>query len=282
MNKPLDLIFPEPPAGLDPKSLDENRIPQHVAVIMDGNGRWAKQRMMNRLKGHTAGVKAVREVVRCASDVGVRYLTLYSFSSENWKRPEEEVAGLMNLFAKTALSEIAELDEEGVRMMLIGHTEVLPQKTREALEGACERTKENTGLTLILAVNYGGRQEIMDAAERYAAEQVRRALAIGTDAARAYAAEAGAARVLATSAGGLAQPTLTEERFSQYLSTADVPDPDLLIRTSGEMRISNFLLWQIAYAELYCTDVLWPDFDRYEFLRALLEFQGRQRRFGAL
>lgn len=282
MNKPLDYIFPNPPQGLSPQDLDPQRVPEHVAIIMDGNGRWAKKRMLNRLKGHSAGVSAVREIVRCASDVGVRYLTLYSFSSENWRRPQEEVTGLMNLFAKTAVAEIAELDKENVRTNLIGHLDVLPEKTREALLESQEKTKNNEGMTLTIAVNYGGRQEILDAAQRYADERVRRALAVGADVARAYAAEAGVSRTIASGTEGMVQDILDEQRFECYLATAGMPDPDLLIRTSGEMRISNFLLWQIAYSEIYCTDVLWPDFDRYEFLKALLDYQGRQRRFGAL
>ena len=258
VNKPLDYIFPNPPAGLDPTRLDPARIPEHVAVIMDGNGRWAKQRGKNRLTGHNAGIEAVRETIRCASDVGVRYLTIYSFSSENWKRPLEEVNGLMNLFATTMLAEVDGLDEEHVRVMTIGHTEALPEKTRTAFEDAWERTKDNDGMTLVVAVNYGARQELVDAVRSY------------MDDCHAAGRE------------GRTPEPLTEQTLASHLYTRDIPDPDLLIRTSGEMRVSNFLLWQIAYAEFVCTDVLWPDFDRYEFLRALLEYQGRNRRFGAV
>jgi len=256
--KELSYIYPNPPTGLDPAALDLARIPEHVAIIMDGNGRWAKQRGSNRLMGHNAGIEAVRESIRMASDLGIRYLTIYSFSSENWKRPAEEVIGLMDLFAKTMLAEVDELDKENVRVMTIGHTEALPKKTREAFAKAWEQTKGNTGMTLVVAVNYGGRKELLDGALSYA---------------QAYS-EAQAA--------GNPVPELTEELFSSYLYTANIPDPELLIRTSGEMRISNFLLWQIAYTEIVVSPVFWPDFNRYEFLRALLEFQGRDRRFGAV
>lgn len=258
-HKSLDDIFPNPPAGLSPAALDAGRVPQHVAVIMDGNGRWAKKRALNRLRGHKAGIEAVRETIRCASDVGVRYLTIYSFSTENWKRPEDEVAGLMDLFAKTMLAEVDGLHEEHVRVMTIGDLSALPAETRKAFAEAWEKTRDNDGMTLVVAVNYGARQEILRAVEACC----RRA-------------------ALAAAEGAEDLPELTEEAFARGLYTADVPDPDLVIRTSGEMRVSNFLLWQIAYSEFVVTDVLWPDFDRYEFLRALLEFQGRNRRFGAV
>lgn len=257
MNKPLSYIYPNPPAGLDPHLLDLTRLPQHVALIMDGNGRWARARGKNRLSGHKAGIQAVRESIRMASDLGIRYLTIYSFSSENWKRPPEEVIGLMDLFAKTMLAEVAELHEEHVRVKTIGDLSMLPPKTRSAFEQAWETTKNNTGMTLVVAVNYGGRAEIVDAAQAFAQEALK-----------------------ARDAGKVLE--CTEETFARFLYTRDIPDPELLIRTSGEMRVSNFLLWQIAYAEFVVTDVLWPDFDRYEFLRALLEFQGRNRRFGGV
>lgn len=163
MNKPLDIIFPNPPSGLAPEALDAARIPEHIAVIMDGNGRWAKKRALNRLKGHKAGIEAVRETIRCASDLGVRYLTIYSFSTENWKRPQEEVVGLMDLFAKTMLAEVDGLHEEHVRVKTIGDLSLLPEETRKAFEEAWEKTKNNTGMTLVVAVNYGSRQEILRA-----------------------------------------------------------------------------------------------------------------------
>lgn len=257
MRQPLEYIFPDPPMGIDPKALDQSRIPRHVAVIMDGNGRWAKKRALNRLRGHKAGIEAVRETICCANDCGVDYLTIYSFSTENWKRPKEEVSGLMELFAKTMLAEVDGLHEEHVRVRTIGDLSMLPKETRDAFDAAWEKTRNNDGMTLVVAVNYGSRQEMMNAAQAYA------------DAAIA-AHEKGEELVL------------TEELFEQGLDTADIPDPDLLIRTSGEMRISNFLLWQIAYSEFVCTDVLWPDFNRYDFLKALLEFQSRDRRFGAV
>ena len=253
-SKPINEIYPNPPAGLDPQALDEARVPKHVAVIMDGNGRWAKKRALNRLRGHKAGIEAVRETIRAASDSGVRYLTIYSFSTENWKRPEEEVEGLMQLFAKTMLAEVDGLHEEHVRVKTIGDMSRLPAETREAFEEAWEKTRGNDGMTLVVAVNYGSRREILNAVQWIADT----------------AAETGES------------PSVTEELFECGLYTDGIPDPELLIRTSGEMRVSNFLLWQLAYTEFYCTDVLWPDFNRYEFLRALLSYQDRNRRFGAV
>ena len=250
-HKALTDIFPDPPADLDPEALDEARVPEHIAVIMDGNGRWAKKRALNRLRGHKAGIEAVRETIRCASDAGVRYLTVYAFSTENWKRPDDEVVGLMNLFAKTMLAEVGGLDEE------IGDLSLLPEDTRAAFGRAWDQTCGNTGMTLNVAVNYGSREEIMRAVRAVADAAV---------------AAAGRGEAL----------DITPELFERGLYTANTPDPDLVIRTSGEHRISNFLLWQVAYAEFYVTDVLWPDFDRYELLRALLDFQHRDRRFGGV
>jgi undecaprenyl diphosphate synthase len=257
-HKPLDEIFPNVPEGLDAQALDPDQVPAHVAVIMDGNGRWAKERGKVRLAGHKAGIGAVRETIRCASDVGVRYLTIYAFSSENWKRPEDEVRGLMDLFAKTMLAEVDGLHEEHVRVMTIGDTSALPPKTRQAFADAWEKTRNNTGMTLVVSVNYGGRAEILRAANDIAREAAVK------------------------QAEGAPFVPVDEAAFARHLDTADIPDPDLVIRTSGEMRISNFLLWQIAYSEFYVTDVLWPDFNRYDFLRALLDFQGRTRRFGVV
>lgn len=257
LNETLEYIFPNPPEGLDPRALRIEAVPEHIAVIMDGNGRWAKKRALNRLKGHKAGIEAVRETIRCASDLGVRYLTIYSFSTENWKRPEEEVVGLMDLFAKTMLAEVDELHEEHVRVKTIGDLSILPQETRDAFDLAWEKTKGNDGMTLVVAVNYGSRDEIMHAVREVAARAAQDALA------------------------GV-ETEVNEELFESCLYTADIPDPELLIRTSGEMRVSNYLLWQIAYSEFVVTDVLWPDFNRYELLRCLLEYQGRDRRFGAV
>lgn len=258
LHKPLDAIFPSPPDGLDPFALDPERVPEHVAVIMDGNGRWAKKRALNRLKGHKAGIEAVRETIRCASDAGVRYLTIYSFSTENWKRPEEEVVGLMDLFAKTMLAEVDGLHEEHVRVRTIGDISALPEETRAAFDEAWEKTKDNDGMILLVAVNYGSRQEMLRAVQACMREAV----------------------IAAEETGAI--PQVDERMFERGLYTADIPDPDLVIRTSGEMRVSNFLLWQMAYSEFYCTDVLWPDFNRYDFLRALLDYQSRDRRFGAV
>ncbi|MCI8366343.1 MAG: isoprenyl transferase [Eggerthellaceae bacterium] len=258
MNKPLDYIFPEPPADVDPSALDLARVPQHVAVIMDGNGRWAKKRALNRLKGHKAGIEAVRETIRCASDLGVRYLTIYSFSTENWKRPQDEVVGLMDLFAKTMLAEVDGLHEENVRVQTIGDLSVLPQETRDAFNEAWEKTRDNTGMTLVVAVNYGSRDEILRAVKGCMNQAILKA----------------------EETGEVIEPTA--EMFERGLYTYGIPDPELLIRTSGEMRISNFLLWQIAYSEFVVSPVLWPDFDRYEFLRCLLEYQSRDRRFGGV
>lgn len=256
--KTLEEIFPEPPEGLDPYALDEARVPAHVAVIMDGNGRWARKRALNRLRGHKAGIEAVRETIRCASDVGVRYLTIYSFSTENWKRPADEVTGLMDMFAKTMLAELEGLHEEHVRVRTIGDMSALPRDTQEAFAEAAEMTRDNDGLTLSIAVNYGARQELVDATQKI------------VDAALQRYEQAGEAT------------QVTEQMIAESLYAPEIPDPELLIRTSGESRISNFLLWQIAYTEIAITPVLWPDFDRYEFLRLLLDYQGRDRRFGAV
>lgn len=258
MNKDLESIFPNPPEGVDVQALDITRIPQHVAVIMDGNGRWAKKRMMNRLKGHSAGIEAVRETIRAASDLGVKYLTIYSFSTENWSRPQEEIDGLMDLFAKTMLAEVDGLHEEGVRVMTIGDMSRLPEDTRKAFDEAWEKTRNNDGMALVVAVNYGARAEIVNSVREYLNNH------------RAEIAD------------GLSVEDFTEEALESNLYTAEIPDPEIIIRTSGEMRLSNFLLWQAAYSEFVCTDVLWPDFDRYELLSCLLEYQSRQRRFGGL
>lgn len=253
LNKPLDTIFPNIPVDIDLSAFSADHVPQHVAVIMDGNGRWAKKRVMNRLRGHAAGIEAVRETIRCASDLGVRYLTIYSFSTENWRRPADEVNGLMELFAKTMLAEVDALHAEGVRVKTIGDLSALPADTREAFEAAELKTGGNDGMTLVVAVNYGARNEMVHA--------VREWLSSNKDA---------------------SPDSFTEEAFASCLDTAGMPDPEVIIRTSGEMRLSNFLLWQAAYSEFVCTDVLWPDFDRYELLRCLIEYQQRERRFGGV
>jgi undecaprenyl diphosphate synthase len=254
----LRQIFDQVPADIDLQALDLGRIPAHIAVIMDGNGRWAQLRGESRAMGHKAGIQGVRALIRTSNDLGIRYLTIYSFSTENWNRPVSEVKTLMMLFATTMAAELAGMDAEGVRIKVIGDLAKLPKRTRETFTGAIEKTAGNTGMTLVIAVNYGSRQEI-----------VRAAQTIARQAATGELGEAGIA-------------ALDDAAFSSYLDTAGIPDPDLLIRTSGEFRISNFLLYQIAYSELYLTPTLWPDFDKYELLRAVLAFQGRKRRFGGI
>ncbi len=259
MNKPLDYIFPHPPADLDPTQLDPAAVPQHVAVIMDGNGRWAKERGKNRLFGHKAGIEAVRETIRCASDVGVRYLTIYSFSSENWRRPQEEVIGLMNLFATTMLAEVDGLHEEHVRVMTIGQTDALPKKTRDAFAKAWEKTKDNDGMTLVVAVNYGGRQELLDAVRSYMDE--------AHDAMR----------------DGRAPEELTEESYrAPSVYRRHSRSRPAYSHERRNARIEPSCCGRSRIRKFVCTDVLWPDFNRYELLRSLLEYQGRDRRFGAV
>jgi undecaprenyl diphosphate synthase len=231
------------------KLIDKSRLPVHVAIIMDGNGRWAKKKRLPRLLGHRAGAKTVREITEAAGEIGIQVLTLYAFSTENWARPKSEVDGLMRLLISTLRKEVAHLHKNNVRLGTIGNIAQLPESVQKELTKAKEHLQHNTGLKLILALNYGGRQDIIQACNAI--------LAKGTT-------------------------TITEQYLTSHLYTGDLPDPDLLIRTSGEYRISNFLLWQIAYAELYITPVLWPDFDRKEFYKAVLDYQSRERRFGAL
>ncbi len=229
------------------------RIPEHVAIIMDGNGRWAAQRNKPRTFGHEAGVKAVREVVQASGDLGIKFLTLYTFSSENWKRPKEEVDALMSLLTRTTLNELGELVKNDVKLITTGRINGLPADRREILNQAVQQTRNNKGLTLNLALNYGGRTEILDAVKAIANS---------------------------VKAGLLDLQEIDEELFSNFLYTASIPDPDLLIRTSGERRISNFLLWQTSYTELHIIDTLWPDFGRKELYEAIIDYQGRERRFG--
>lgn len=233
--------------------IDQKNIPSHVAIIMDGNGRWAKQRGLPRVAGHRAGAKAIKEVVRTAPEVGVKYLTLYTFSVENWKRPKDEVASLMELFEERLKAEIDELDESGVRINVVGRLNELPNSTQGAFKNAMKRTVNNEKLILNVALNYGSRTEILDAV-RSLAEKVKR--------------------------GEMEPSAIDYDMIRSALYTGDQPDPELLIRTSGEQRISNFLLWQIAYAELWITPVLWPDFTKADFVEAIYDFQRRKRRFG--
>jgi undecaprenyl diphosphate synthase len=232
------------------KELDFSRIPRHVAVIMDGNGRWAKKRNLPRVEGHKAGAKSIQEVVETSARVGVKILTLYAFSRENWKRPKREIATLWKLLEEYLKKEAKVLVKNHFRLRLIGQREGLPPAVRRELERVEELTKNYDRLQVCLALNYGGRAEILDAVKKI----------LGSE--------------------GLNPETLDEEAFSQYLYTAGLPDPDLLIRTSGEFRVSNFLLWQIAYSEIWITPEYWPDFRKKHFLQALVEYQKRERRFG--
>jgi len=235
--------------------LMKSRLPEHVAIIMDGNGRWAKKRKLPRIKGHRAGIETVRKVVRLAGELGIGYMTLYTFSSENWRRPFGEIMGIMKLLAETLKNEIDELNRNHVKIKTIGDISVLPKKNRNALAEAVEITSLNDGLTLILALNYGGRDEIVRAVEKIA-----------------YKIKSGA----------LKHDEIDPSVIESCLYTAGIPDPDLLIRTSGEFRLSNFLLWQLAYTELWITDVMWPDFTESDFCDALESFAKRERRFGKI
>ncbi len=233
--------------------INEHRIPKHVAIIMDGNGRWAKQQGEERTFGHIGGVESVREALKSATELGVKYLTLYAFSSENWNRPKAEVDALMNLLVSTIANEKDRLNENGVQLMVIGDRASLPDYCKTALKEAEEETKNNNRITLILALSYSARWEITNAVKRIVEDVEDKKI----DA-----------------------KEINEDVLSSYMATSDIPDPDLLIRTSGESRISNFLLWQLAYTELYFTDVLWPEFKKEDFYKAIIDYQSRERRFG--
>jgi undecaprenyl diphosphate synthase len=235
------------------KKIDKTKVPSHVALIMDGNGRWAKQRGKERIFGHENGVNAVKQTVEAAAEIGVKYLTFYAFSTENWERPKEEVDTLMGLLVKAIQSETEELNKNGVRIKAIGDLKSLPKKCQEELAEAIEYTSKNTRLTAIIALSYSSKWEIIEAVKN-----------IGQD----------------IKAGKIQPENITTDLFSEFLNTKDYPDPDLLIRTSGEQRISNFLLWQLAYTELYFTSVLWPDFNKDVFFKAIIDYQARERRFG--
>ncbi len=234
-------------------AFDPALVPRHVAVIMDGNGRWAKRRGLPRIAGHRAGAKALRECILTALELKIRFLTVYSFSTENWRRPADEVSGLMSLFAEVLDRELDSLLEEGVRLRVIGRGEGLPEKTAASFDRAESVTEANDRLTLVVALDYGGRDEIIGAAR-----------ALARDAA----------------AGRLDPAAVDASAIEAHLTTAGIPDPDLLIRTSGEERLSNFLLWQCAYSELWFTATLWPDFRRHDLLRAVVDYERRERRFG--
>jgi undecaprenyl diphosphate synthase len=237
------------------ESVRAQPVPAHVAVIMDGNGRWATQRGLPRVAGHREGVKAARAIVRAADTAGLRFLTLYAFSTENWNRPEDEVSMLMRLLEESIYDELPQLMDNNVRLRVIGRTAGVPAPVRRGLDHVEDQTRDNTGLTLLVAFNYGGRDELLDAF-RVLARRVQ--------------------------AGELAPDAVSETDISQALYTEGVPDPDLLIRTSGEMRVSNFLLWQIAYTELWVTPTLWPDFGPADLYRAIADYQRRDRRFGGV
>jgi len=230
-------------------------LPRHVAIIMDGNGRWATNRGLPRVAGHGEGVKAVRRVVRTAGELGIQFLTLYAFSSENWNRPHHEVSTLMTLLERSIERELPELMERNVRFRVIGRPDGVPPRVGERIQRLIETTSRNTGLTLLMAFNYGGRDELVDAVRALARE---------------------------VKSGALRPEDIDEVRVSRALYTDGIPDPDLLIRTSGELRLSNFLLWQVAYTELWMTPTLWPDFGAREFCLAVADFQQRNRRFGGL
>jgi undecaprenyl diphosphate synthase len=235
------------------ESIDRSKLPKHIAIIMDGNGRWAKERGQDRVYGHHEGVVSVREIVNAAAEIGIQYLTLYAFSAENWNRPKAEVDALMELLVNTIRKEVEELRKNNVKLHIIGDFASMPQSCQKELNEAKEITAANTGLNLVLALSYSSRQEIVDAA-RHIAEQVAK--------------------------GELKPGDINYEVFQSHLYTAQFPDPELMIRTSGEYRISNYLLYQLAYAELYFTNVHWPDFRKPNFYEALLNYQQRERRFG--
>src|SRR5580693_8581700 len=254
--KMLDALSPEDTDRELALSLDPARIPAHIAIIMDGNGRWAKRRGLPRIAGHKVGVSTVRSVVEDCANLGVGVLTLYAFSAENWKRPRAEVDMLWRLLRFYLRHELEDLQRNDIRLQSIGHVEALPERAYEELRAVERATARNQGMRLNLAINYSARIDIVDAVNAVLDE----------------------ARI----EGRLSDLVIDEKMISRRLYTADLPEPDLLIRTSGEMRVSNFLLWQIAYAELYVTETLWPDFNRTELLRAILDFQKRERRFGGL
>jgi undecaprenyl diphosphate synthase len=235
------------------EKIDKTRLPEHVAVIMDGNGRWAQQQGKVRVFGHQSGVTAVRETSEAAAELGVKFLTLYAFSTENWNRPKEEVEALMQLLVHTIHAETETLNKNDIRLATIGDIDSLPDACRRELQEAIHNTKDNKRMTLVLALSYSSRWEIVEATKKIA-QQVKE--------------------------GKLETKNINAELIAENLSTASIPDPELLIRTSGEHRISNFLLWQVAYSEFYFTETLWPDFDKEEFYKAILDYQGRERRFG--
>jgi undecaprenyl diphosphate synthase len=237
------------------EKIDSRQLPEHLAVIMDGNGRWAQRRHLPRVAGHRAGVKAAREIIETCARLKLPCLTLYAFSLENWRRPQAEVDFLMRLLREYLKRELPSIHKNNIRLLIIGRSEQLPEAVRKDIQSAMSLTAKNSGMKLVVALNYGGRAELVDAFNTIL-QQVR--------------------------SNGMAAFEADEQTISEHLYTAGLPDPDLLIRTSGEMRVSNFLLWQIAYAEIYVTETLWPDFSRARLLQALVDFQKRERRYGGL
>jgi undecaprenyl diphosphate synthase len=235
--------------------IDKKNLPNHVAVIMDGNGRWAKKQGARRIFGHQNAVKAVREISEGSAELGIKYLTLYAFSTENWKRPKAEIKGLMELLVATIRNETETLMKNNIRLNAIGDTESLPRKCQKELQEAIDITKDNPGLVLTLALSYSGRWDIVQGIKRLLKDVKKE---------------------------HISENNITQQLFSHYLSTSNMPDPELLIRTSGEMRISNFLLWQMAYTELYITEILWPDFRKEHLIEAIISYQKRERRFGKI
>jgi undecaprenyl diphosphate synthase len=235
------------------EKLDAKKLPKHIAIIMDGNGRWAKEKGEDRLFGHYSGVESVRNIVEGCAELGIKYLTLYAFSTENWDRPKDEVTGLMALLVQTIKQEVSTLNKNNIRLYVIGNIKMLPIAARKELEEACDATKINTGLNLIMALSYSSRWEIIEAVKNIAIEVKNEKLD---------------------------PEDIDNDVFSQHLCTAHFPDPELMVRTGGEYRISNFLLYQLAYSELYFTDTLWPDFRKENLYEAILDFQNRERRFG--
>ncbi|MGL4849074.1 MAG: isoprenyl transferase [Clostridium sp.] len=236
-------------------SIDMENIPQHIAIIMDGNGRWAKKRKLPRTMGHKAGVETIRRVLKEADRLGIKYMTLYAFSTENWKRPKEEVGALMKLLVQYLRQEINELHKNGVRINVLGDIDMLPKECVEEIEKSIEKTKNNTGITMNIALNYGGRNEIVRGIKEIAEE---------------------------IQSGKIKVSDINEDMFENYLYTKGVPDPDIIIRPSGEQRLSNFLLWQCAYSEFWYSNICWPDFKEKDLHQAIYDFQGRDRRFGGI
>jgi undecaprenyl diphosphate synthase len=234
-------------------NIPRERLPRHVAIIMDGNGRWAEHRNLPRFAGHRAGVETVRRIVQMSAELGIEALTLFAFSSENWRRPKKEVGLLMDLFLSALEREVKKLHETGVRLRIIGDISAFPKKLQQRIHDSMEKTRDNRGLTLNIAANYGGKWDITQAVRTLAAQ---------------------------VAAGTLAPQDIDESRIAEHLSLSTLPEPDLFIRTGGEQRISNFLIWQLAYTELYFTHILWPDFEREEYAKAIQSFASRQRRFG--